>query len=120
MNGMSEDMIEEEQLRVLAESAGKEAVEPILAAFWTSNDELVAQLGAALKDRDTDSAGKAAHALKGSAANLGATQVASTAKDIELCAKGGKMDAALSAFEKLPREIAETKAAFDTLMSSIG
>ena len=112
-------MIEEEQLRGLAEAAGKETVMPILDAFWTSNDELLAALQAALSTGDADAISKTGHALKGSASNLGATSLAEAAKTVEMAGKAGDVETARDAATRLPSEIEGTKAAFGTLMDSI-
>ena len=112
-------MIEEEQLRGLAEAAGKETVMPILDAFWASNDELLAALQAALTSGDADAISKTGHALKGSASNLGATALAETARSVEMAGKAGDVQTARDAATRLPVEIEDTKAAFGTLMDSI-
>lgn len=112
--------IEAEQLQVLAEAAGKDAVEPILDAFWQSNDELYDQLGGAFSANDPAEAAKIAHALKGSASNLGGVRMAETAKAIETAAKAGDLETARDAYDRLPEEIAVTRAAFVQLMASIG
>ena len=112
-------MIDGTQLRVLAEAAGKEAVMPILDAFWQSNDEILRQLESDLSAGDADGAARSAHALKGSASNLGATCVAETAKQIELAAKAADLAAARPSASRLQSEIALTKTAFDQLMASI-
>ena len=116
---MSVEAIEPDQITVLAQAAGKEMVEPILEAFWESNDELADALGRALSAADADAIGKAAHALKGSASNLGATQLSETAREIELAGKQGDLAAARTSYDRLPVDIEVTKAAFVRLMNSI-
>jgi HPt (histidine-containing phosphotransfer) domain-containing protein len=117
---MQNETIDDEQLRVLAEAAGKEAVMPILDAFWVSNDELSDQLGQALSARDTDAVAKAAHALKGSSSNLGAVGVSGIARDIELAAKADDLDGARAAYNRLPDAFASARAAFTRLLDDLG
>lgn len=113
------ELIDGEQIRVLADAAGKEAVMPILDAFWQSNDELLEQLDAAICCDDADAAAKVAHALKGSAGNLGANAVAETSKAIEYAAKANDMAGAKTASTLLPGQIEGSKAAFAELMASV-
>ena len=113
------ELIDGEQVRVLADAAGKEAVVPILDAFWTSNDELMAQLDAAIASGDADAAATVAHALKGSASNLGANAVAETSRQVETAAKSGDIETAKSAATALPGQIEGSKAAFAELMASV-
>ena len=112
-------LIDGEQIRVLADAAGKEAVMPILDAFWQSNDELLEQLEAAIAANDADAAAKVAHALKGSASNLGANAVAETSKRIEFAAKASDLETARAASGDLPGQIEGSKAAFAELMASV-
>ena len=112
-------LIDGEQIRVLADAAGKEAVMPILDAFWQSNDELLEQLEAAIAANDADAAAKVAHALKGSASNLGANAVAETSKRIEFAAKASDLETARAASSALPGQIEGSKAAFTELMASV-
>ena len=116
---MTGELIDGEQVRVLASAAGKEAVTPILDAFWQSNDELLAQLKAAIAQGDADAAAKVAHALKGSAGNLGANAVAETSKRIEFAAKASDLETARAASEALPGQIEGSKAAFEALMATV-
>lgn len=113
------DLIDGEQVRVLADAAGKEMVVPILDAFWQSNDELLAQLDAAIEGGDADAAAKVAHALKGSASNLGANAVAETSKRIEFAAKASDLETARTASRALPAQIEGSKVAFDALMATV-
>ena len=113
------ELIDGEQVRVLADAAGKDAVLPILDAFWQSNDELLEQLEAAIASGDADAAAKVAHALKGSAGNLGANAVAETSKQVEFAAKANDLDTAKTASSVLPSQIEGSKAAFAELMASV-
>ncbi|MEM9837572.1 MAG: Hpt domain-containing protein [Pseudomonadota bacterium] len=111
-------IIDDEQIGMLIEGAGLEAVLPILEAYWESNDQLTAALEASLNANDPKEIAAQAHGLKGSSANLGAVLVASRALEIELAAKEGNLDAARDAYAKLDSDIAETKKAFDALTAA--
>ncbi|NRA30413.1 MAG: Hpt domain-containing protein [Parvularculaceae bacterium] len=111
-------MIDDEQISMLIEGAGVDAVRPILEAYWESNDELTAALQQGLDAGDTTDIAASAHGLKGSSANLGAIVVADRAKEIELAAKAGDIGAAKAAFDKLAADISATKEAFDQLLAA--
>ena len=113
------DLIDGEQITVLAQAAGKDAVMPILDAFWASNEELLVQLQQDIAAKNADAIAKTGHALKGSAANLGATRVSATAKDVEFAGKAGDVETASEAATRLPAEIEETKTAFAALMDQV-
>ena len=119
MSETMSELIDGEQIRVLADAAGKEMVTPILDAFWQSNDELMAQLDDAIVTGDAGAAAKVAHALKGSASNLGANAVAETSKRIEHAAKANDLETARGAAADLPAQIAGSKVAFDALIATV-
>jgi two-component system sensor histidine kinase BarA len=112
------NIIDDEQISMLVEGAGAEAVRPILDAYWISNEELSAELGRGIEAGDPGSIAATAHGLKGSSANLGATKVADRAKEIELAAKSGDLSKVAELFRALPQDIEETKAAFEKVLAA--
>ncbi|MEO1040968.1 MAG: Hpt domain-containing protein [Pseudomonadota bacterium] len=112
------DLIDDEQMSMLVEGAGVEGVRPILDAYWESNESLLSQLKAAIDAADTAALAAAAHGLKGSSANLGATVVAERARAIEVAAKDGDMDAAKAAFSHLDDDIAKVRDAFEAILAA--
>ncbi|MEO1657622.1 MAG: Hpt domain-containing protein [Pseudomonadota bacterium] len=114
------DVIDSEQISMLVEGAGVDGVRPILDAYWQSNDNLIEQIGAAIKAGDGTALSAAAHGLKGSSANLGATVVAERARAIEVAAKDGDMAAAQSSFDHLDADIANVREAFEAILAAAG
>ncbi|NHK27831.1 Hpt domain-containing protein [Parvularcula flava] len=112
------DVINGEQMEMLIASAGVDTAKMILDAFWKSNNEIVAAMTAHLDNENFVEASASAHALKGSAANLGATQVADRAKTIETACRAQDIAAARAAFEKVDADIQATRQAFDSLLVS--
>lgn len=112
------ELIDSEQITMLVEGAGAEAVRPILDAYWESNDELTEALKKGIEAGSAQDVAASAHGLKGSSANLGATRVATRAKEIELAAKDGDFNHVREAFSKLNEDIAATRAAFDELLGA--
>jgi HPt (histidine-containing phosphotransfer) domain-containing protein len=113
------ETLDASQIDCLLEVAGVSGVDEIMNAFWKSTDALIAALRAAVEKRDGAEAGRIAHALKGSAANVGASLLSSIARDAEIAAKAGNFDAARAACEAAPaayeatrRAVAERIAAF--------
>jgi HPt (histidine-containing phosphotransfer) domain-containing protein len=103
--------IDEEQIGSLAEMAGVAVVETILDAFWESTNTLTADLGAALGVRDGKRVAELGHALKGSAANIGAARLAVRAREIEDAAKAGDLDRAISVLRSFADDVAATRVA---------
>ncbi|MFC3303418.1 Hpt domain-containing protein [Parvularcula lutaonensis] len=114
---MSNGIIDNEQISMLIQGAGVDAVRPILDAYWESNDELTAALEKGLAAGDAEDVARTAHGLKGSSANLGANAVAIRAKEIEMAAKAGDLDAVREHFAELAAEISATRAAFERLLA---
>ncbi|MBY0423960.1 MAG: Hpt domain-containing protein, partial [Parvularculaceae bacterium] len=77
------DFIEASQLDGLIEAAGVEGVREILGAFWRSTEGLLVELRGQLQRCDRAGASRVAHALKGSALNVGAVRLAETVRKVE-------------------------------------
>lgn len=112
------EIIDDEQISMLLQGAGVDAILPILEAFWESNDQLTAALEKGIAAGDPADIAATAHGLKGSSANLGANLVAGRAKDIEMAAKSGDLNTVRELFQKLPADIAQTKDAFDKVIAA--
>jgi HPt (histidine-containing phosphotransfer) domain-containing protein len=113
------ETLDASQIDCLLEVAGVCGVDEIMQAFWKSTDALLAALHVAVENRDPVEAGRIAHALKGSSANVGASLLSSVARDAEMAAKCGDFSTARaacaathSAYEATRRAIAERIAAF--------
>jgi HPt (histidine-containing phosphotransfer) domain-containing protein len=109
-------IIEPEQIETLVASAGVEMTQTILDAFWTSNQEILVNLQSQLAGGDLDEAAKSAHALKGSAANLGAVVLAEQARLLEIACQAMEAPSAREVMEAIPDSISRTRAAFETLL----
>lgn len=111
-------IIDDAQIAMLVQGAGVDAVRPILDAYWESNDQLTAALEKGLAAGDSGDIAATAHGLKGSSANLGAMLVADRAKEIEMAAKSGDLNAVRQLFDRLPRDIEETREAFEKILAA--
>jgi HPt (histidine-containing phosphotransfer) domain-containing protein len=68
------------------------------------------RIGAAHATHDLQVLAESAHALKGSASNVGATALASLASELEFQAKAGRLDADPGLQPRLERSWADTRA----------
>lgn len=108
------------QIDGLLEAAGRECVDAILGAFWRSTDSLASQLKAHIDSREFDEAARASHAVKGSAANVGAQLLSSVAREIETCCKNNDPDGALAALNRLLVAYRKTRVALTEHVAAFG
>ena len=116
----SAEALDASQIDCLLDVAGVSGVNEIMNAFWKSTDALLAALRLAIEKSDQAETGRIAHALKGSAANVGACRLSGIAREAELAAKAGDFNAARAACEVAPaafdatrHAVAERIAAFE-------
>lgn len=116
MSAVSVSVIDESQIGGLAEAAGVEGVRMILEAFWTSTEELYAELSVAIDADDRPGMARIGHTLKGSSANIGAAQMADRAKQIETAAKDGEIELVRERLKVFMEDITATRAAIDDIL----
>ncbi|MGF1463447.1 MAG: PAS domain S-box protein [Maricaulaceae bacterium] len=63
--------------------AGADAIRPVIQEFWSNADELVEEIETAVRAQDATARRRAAHTLKGAAANVGARRAADVCKALE-------------------------------------
>jgi HPt (histidine-containing phosphotransfer) domain-containing protein len=90
----------------------------IVDLFETSATALVGELEQALDDGDLAVATRAAHTLKSSSANIGASDLATQARHIEQCGRDGDLAACRTAAEPLHTLLMGTLAAVAALRCS--
>lgn len=100
-NDDAASLIDFSQIDSLLEVAGRDGVGDILGAFWRSTDDLARQLKTHIECKNLGEAARASHAVKGSAANVGAALLANVARDVETCCKNNDADGALAALNCL-------------------
>jgi CheY-like chemotaxis protein len=92
-----------DQLRALeADSPG--LVAQLTGMFLEGSPSLISKIEDALESGETKAASEHAHALKGSSANMGATQLAAICGSIEQQARAGDVHSARIAFQELNGE----------------
>lgn len=110
------EIINADQMDMLIASAGVDTAKAILDAFWKSNDEIVAAMTTHLDSANFVEAAASGHALKGSAANLGAIRLSERAKAIENACRAQDLVAARAAFGSVVSDIEATRQAFESLL----
>ena len=73
----------------------------LIALYRDDSSQLLADIDNAMKSSDAEGVARAAHTLKSSSANLGATNVAAIARQIEHSARGGDLNDLASSVTKL-------------------
>ena len=109
--------IQTEQLDGLIEAAGCEGAREILNAFWRSTSDLLGALETQIAQTDFNAAAQTAHAIKGSAANVGAVGIAEKAYQIELASKASNKDGADACLVQLKAESDQAQAQFENYLT---
>jgi|GEM_PF-1669704 len=100
-----------EQIDGLIAAAGVDGTKAIMEAFWRSTTDLLTALAAQLGDSAFHDAAQTAHAIKGSAANVGAHRLSQSASEVEKHCKDSS--AALELVERMQEEFAVLRKHFD-------
>ena len=118
---LSSPLLDSEQVQMLISSGGDEAVDlisEILELFREESEANLSALESARKAGDLSELGRAAHALAGSSANIGAGRLWQAAKSLEHSAKEGSLPSA-EAIEDLQSLYQETITAFNGIRSQL-
>jgi two-component system sensor histidine kinase/response regulator len=91
-------------LRELDEDGGMDLVRQLVGSFLASADDHLERVVTAAAHGDAKTLGKAAHSLKSSAANLGAQALAGCYRELEKCARDGRIDDLRGLLEQTRRE----------------
>ena len=101
----------QERLRTLSARGRSDLLARLAAIYEGSSTDLVNNLRVAARARDAAAIGRAAHALKSSSANVGATTLAATCAEVERAAREGDTDRAIGLVPRLRAEHQEVLAA---------
>ncbi len=94
MPSNAEQLVDFSQIDALLKAAGRDGVQDILNAFWRSTDQLAERLALQIEAGELNDAARSAHAIKGSAANVGASSLAMSARSVETyCRENNARDA---------------------------
>jgi HPt (histidine-containing phosphotransfer) domain-containing protein len=106
-----------EAIRALQSDAAPDLLARVVRLYFESAPDLIARLRAGLEASDYDAVRVAAHTLKSSSANLGATALAELCKQLELAARAGAIGPGVPYAQAIAREYDAVRAA---LQAEIG
>lgn len=109
--------IDLEQINGLIEAAGVAGAKEIMVAFWRSTESLLTSLDEHLAAADYEGTKAAAHALKGSAANVGATDIAEFSRAVEAASVAEDLETAINANDQLKDAVDDARQVFDKHIS---
>jgi signal transduction histidine kinase/CheY-like chemotaxis protein/HPt (histidine-containing phosphotransfer) domain-containing protein len=91
-------------LRELDEAGGNGLARKVFNSFLATAEQDYARVAAAVASGDVKGLGQAAHALKSSAANVGAQGLSACYRELELCAREGRLADAQARLERTRQE----------------
>lgn len=94
-----------EELRALGLRTGRDLLGSLATLFRESSFQQLAELRQAFEARDPQAAQRAAHSLKGSAGNIGATEIAELARQIEEAGRAQAIDSVRPRFDRLAGQL---------------
>ncbi len=106
-----------EQIDGLVAAAGVDGAREIMDVFLRSTNTLLDQLAAQIAEPAMDDATATAHALKGSAANVGAARLAATSSLVETACKDGDIASARAGLEAAREDFEAFSACFENHLS---
>ena len=109
------DMTVIESLRDLDETGSMDLAQEVFSVFLSSSARRLVELNAAIAQGDVQSLGKIAHALKSSAANVGALVLSEHFRELEKLAREGRLDEALGQLATMQQEHARAVSAIEAL-----
>jgi nitrogen fixation negative regulator NifL len=98
-----------ERLRALAAATEPSVLREIHDAFLASAVDYLAAMRDGAAGNDAEGLRKAAHALKGAGANIGAQQLTELCRQLEALGETGRVDVAVTRLEQLEQEFARVK-----------
>ncbi|MDB6115075.1 MAG: Hpt domain protein [Lacunisphaera sp.] len=100
-----------DNLRALSPDPDGSFLRELIEIFLQDTPERFTELDATLAKGDTAAAMRAAHTIKGSSGNFGASRLAKLAQEVEAHAKAGNLPAATAAVPAFKAEYAKVAAA---------
>lgn len=116
MNTVSTDSagcLQADQIDGLIAAAGVDGARDILDAFERSTIDLLQSLSGQVAEKDFGAASATAHAIKGSAANVGASRLAQSAAQLETACKEGASDSVQSLAAALQKDFEDARRSFE-------
>jgi len=109
--------LQADQINSLISAAGIDGTREIMDTFWRSTADLLAALASQIAEQSLPAAAGTAHAIKGSAANVGAVSLAQTASDIEEACKSGASEGAKNLLGAADKNFLAVRQCFEELLA---
>ena len=107
-----------DQINGLIAAAGVDGTREIMDTFWRSTTDLLAALKGQVSGQSFADAASSAHAIKGSAANVGAVRLSETASQVEQACKSGASDEANALLARIDGDYEAAKNSFEALLAN--
>jgi HPt (histidine-containing phosphotransfer) domain-containing protein len=107
---MSTAAVDPQKLRELTEMTDSEFVQELISAYLEDAPEQILEMRQALETEEQQRFARAAHSLKSTSANLGASMLQQYAKELEAYGRAGDLAAAAEQFPRLEEEYARVEA----------
>ena len=116
----SEDYLDQSALDNLMELIGgdQDALTELVESFLSEGPKLMKQLAAAADQGDADGVRRAAHTIKSSGNDFGATALAELSRDLEQRGKAGDVTDAVARASRIQLEYERTKTALERLLGA--
>ena len=108
-----------QSLRALGGDDDDSFLREIIAIFLTDTPARIAELEAGLRDGDTDIFMRAAHSIKGSSSNMGATVLQATAERLENESRVSGLAGLRGRVDEVKAEFASARAALEKFLKPI-
>lgn len=105
--------LQADQVDGLVAAAGVDGAREILEAFRRSTEELLEALSTQIRGRDFGAAMATAHAVKGSAANVGARRLSQAAAELEIACRQGAEDGVDNLLEAVRSDFSAARRCFE-------
>jgi PAS domain S-box-containing protein len=110
-HNMPEPVIDKTTLDKLVATTDAAFVAELLSAFFDDAPQLIASLKQAAADHNAEAFRRAAHSIKSTGANFGATTLSALAKELEMMGKAGHLEGAGAKIERLAAEYQQAERA---------
>ena len=91
---MTDPLIDPEAWETLKSMTDSAFLVELIDVYLKDSPQLIEQMRAGLTTSDVETVRRAAHSLKSNSASFGANRLANAARELEMIAKGGKLDGA--------------------------
>jgi len=116
---MTEAKIDLGTFEALKTMAGADFLPVLIDTYFSDSASLLTEMSTALQAGDSQRFSRAAHALKGNSATLGASTLATQARELEMMGKVGNLAGGAQKLEALQAEYQQVQVALEGLRDAL-